>query len=70
MNVLLTVVKKLLIVLQGYLMFVVEEQYMFAGVSLLRKNIFLEIFFTSPRIVHLKVTEPLANVFYICYDIL
>jgi len=43
MNVLQTVVNTLLIFLQDYLMFILEEQYMFAGASFLTKNILLEI---------------------------
>lgn len=43
MNVLKIVVKTLLIVLQDYLTSVLEEQFIFAGASLLTKNIFLEI---------------------------
>jgi hypothetical protein len=43
MNMLKIVMKTLLIVLQDYLMFVLEEQFMFAGASSLTKNILLEI---------------------------
>jgi hypothetical protein len=43
MNVLKIVVKMPLIILQDYLMFVLEEQFMFAGASLLTKNILLEM---------------------------
>jgi hypothetical protein len=62
MNMLKIVMKTLLIVLQDYLMFVLEEQFIFVGASSLKKYIVRNLF-TSPRIVHLKGTETPPNVF-------
>jgi hypothetical protein len=63
LNVLQIVVEMPLIVLHGHLMFVLEEQLMFDGASLLTKIYCSKYVQQSKSTVHSKGTETQATVF-------